>query len=78
MYVGVSPHVTTYKSTNTHTVPDLPVCVGQRAVAQCCSTQYIQDRLSITEDTFLEGLRIELRERFQPFEALADELRACK
>ena len=61
-----------------HAVPDLPVCVDQRGGPQCCSTQFILDQLNITEQNFLEGLRIELQERFQTFDAIVDRLRACK
>ena len=61
-----------------YTVLDLPVCVDQRGGPQCCSTQFILDQLNITEENFLEGLRIELQERFQAFDAIVDRLRACK
>ena len=61
-----------------YTVPDLPVCVTQRGGPQCCSTQFILEQLNITLERFLDGLRIELQERFQAFDTIADGLRACK
>ena len=71
-------HIHTHTHTHMHTVPDLPVCVAQRAVAQCCSTQFILDQQNITEENFLEGLRTELRERFQNFRDIVAQLRQCK
>ena len=59
-------------------VPDLPVCVDQRNVAQCCSTQFIQQRQNLAEQNFINGLRMELQERFQDFENLTNALRTCK
>ena len=47
-------------------------------MAQCCSTDYILSRLNITEVNYLDGLREELRERFQAFNELAERLRQCE
>ena len=59
-------------------VPDLPVCVDQRGAPQCCSIRYILARLNTSEEDFLEGLRTELRERFQDFETIVTRIRECK
>lgn len=59
-------------------VPDLPVCDDERAVPQCCVVDFILERLNVTEEDFLEGLRDQLRERFQTFEDLANRLRQCE
>ena len=59
-------------------MPDLPVCMDQRNNAQCCSSSYITDRLGITEEDFLAGLRAELEDRFDDFDDLVERLRACK
>ena len=64
--------------THTHAVPDLPVCEDERAVPQCCVVDFILERLNITEEDFLEGLRDQLRERFQNFEDIANRLRQCE
>ena len=58
-------------------VPDLPICTDIRNVSQCCSTQYISDQPLRIEQLFLEGLKIELQDRFQNFENIVDRLRAC-
>lgn len=60
------------------TVPDLPVCVDQRGGPQCCSTEYILNQLNITEQLFIDGLRLELQGRFQAFNNIVDRIRACK
>lgn len=63
---------------STHTtVPDLPVCVNLRNVAQCCSTAFIFERLNISREDFVDGLREELQDRFEGFEDLVDQLRTC-
>ena len=61
-----------------HAVPDLPVCDEERAVPQCCVADFIRERLNITEEDFLEGLRDQLRERFQDFQDIAVSLRQCE
>ena len=63
---------------NQCTVPDLPVCVDQRGGPQCCSTQFILNRLTMTEQDFIDGLRLELMERFMAFDTLVERLRTCK
>lgn len=62
----------------THLVPNLPVCDDERGVPQCCVVDYILERLNVTEEDFLEGLREQLRERFQGFEDIANRLRQCE
>lgn len=62
----------------THSVPDLPVCDDERAVPQCCVVGFILERLNVTEEDFLEGLREQLRERFQSFEDITNRLRQCE
>ena len=59
-------------------VPDLPVCVDQRGGPQCCSAQFIMDQQMMAAQNFLEGLRLELTERFMSFDMLVERLRTCK
>ena len=58
-------------------VPDLPVCEDERGSDQCCLPGYIFNRLNITEEDFLAGLREELEERFEDFEDLVERLKQC-
>ena len=62
----------------TYTVPNLPVCVDERTVPQCCVVDFILERLNATEEDFLEGLRDQLRERFRDFRDITDNLRQCE
>ena len=57
------------------TVSDLPVCVDLRGDPQCCSSQFIRQRQAEAEQQFLDGLRIELRERFAVFNAIVDNIK---
>ena len=59
-------------------VPDLPVCVDQRGGPQCCSAQFIMDQQMMAAQNFLDGLRLELNERFLSFDMLVERLRTCK
>ena len=61
-----------------HAVPDLPVCDDERDVPQCCVVNFILERLNVTKEDFLEGLREQLRGRFQDFEDIANGVRRCE
>ncbi len=69
-----------YHATLMHTVGDLPeVCSADlRDNPQCCSRDYILQRLATTEEDFRAALREELQTRFRRFRDIAGRLTMCK